>query len=93
LTQDAKNNSCGYQCFIIGGPFIAEDPACPTHGTLQRVKSRSALNPFQEVTDFIDERCVPSKMSKEEAIEFYGDVADHCRVLVEALRAEIGEED
>ena len=32
---DAKN-SCGHQCFIIGGPFIAEDPTCPTHGTHQK---------------------------------------------------------
>lgn len=28
------NSSCGHACFIIGGPFIAEDPSCPTHGTL-----------------------------------------------------------
>jgi hypothetical protein len=21
------------QCYQIGGPFIAEDPDCPTHGT------------------------------------------------------------
>ena len=21
------------QCYQIGGPFIAEDPECPTHGT------------------------------------------------------------
>ncbi len=25
-------DTCGHQCFIIGGPFIAEDPACPVHG-------------------------------------------------------------
>ncbi len=25
-------NTCGHQCFIIGGPFISEDPECPVHG-------------------------------------------------------------
>lgn len=25
-------NDCGHQCFIIGGPFIAQDPNCPVHG-------------------------------------------------------------
>lgn len=24
---------CGHQCYIIGGPFIAENPDCPVHGT------------------------------------------------------------
>lgn len=23
----------GCQCYQIGGPFIAEDPGCPAHGT------------------------------------------------------------
>lgn len=27
------NSDCGHQCYIIGGGFIAEDPACPIHGT------------------------------------------------------------
>lgn len=26
------SSDCGHQCFIIGGPFIAEDPNCPVHG-------------------------------------------------------------
>lgn len=24
--------SCGYDCYKIGGPYIAENPACPKHG-------------------------------------------------------------
>lgn len=24
---------CGHQCHQIGGPWIAEDPNCPIHGT------------------------------------------------------------
>jgi hypothetical protein len=23
-------NTCGHQCYIIGGPFISYDPCCPT---------------------------------------------------------------
>ncbi len=30
-------NDCGHQCFIIGGPFISEDPSCPEHGSARRV--------------------------------------------------------
>jgi hypothetical protein len=26
-------------CYRIGGPWIAEDPNCPTHGTEARIKS------------------------------------------------------
>jgi hypothetical protein len=35
---------CGHQCYIIGGPFIAEDPSCPVHGTQaqQRMAQREA---------------------------------------------------
>ena len=25
--------SCGFQCFEIGGPWIAENPDCPIHGS------------------------------------------------------------
>ena len=25
--------NCGHQCHQIGGPWIAEDPSCPIHGT------------------------------------------------------------
>ena len=24
---------CGYQCHGVGGPWIAENPDCPVHGT------------------------------------------------------------
>ena len=27
-------------CYRIGGPFIAEDPDCPTHGTEARAAQR-----------------------------------------------------
>lgn len=26
------NSNCGRECFIIGGPWISEDPDCPVHG-------------------------------------------------------------
>lgn len=28
------NSDCGHQCFIIGGPFVSEDPNCPMHGSV-----------------------------------------------------------
>jgi len=24
--------NCGYECYQVGGPWIAENPACPIHG-------------------------------------------------------------
>jgi len=24
--------NCGYECYQVGGPWIAENPACPVHG-------------------------------------------------------------
>jgi hypothetical protein len=39
--KPAPKNDCGHQCFIIGGPFIAEDPACPVHG--HRARSEQDL--------------------------------------------------
>lgn len=24
---------CGYECHMVGGPWIAENPACPFHGS------------------------------------------------------------
>jgi hypothetical protein len=32
--------SCGYQCHMIGGPYIAENPACPVHGEEARYRER-----------------------------------------------------
>jgi len=34
---------CEYECYLIGGPWIAENPNCPTHGTWGK-KSREDLN-------------------------------------------------
>lgn len=32
--------SCGYQCHMIGGPYIAENPTCPVHGEEARYRER-----------------------------------------------------
>ena len=29
---------CGYECFLIGGPWIAENPNCPVHGSNKRAE-------------------------------------------------------
>ncbi len=39
---DCVNSSCGRQCFIIGGPWIAEDPDCPIHNGTQTEDTRDA---------------------------------------------------
>jgi hypothetical protein len=33
---------CENKCFQIGGPFIAEDPDCPVHGTAAQAAERRA---------------------------------------------------
>jgi len=38
ISMSDTTNDCGRQCFIIGGPFIAEDPDCPVHGRQQSKK-------------------------------------------------------
>lgn len=30
---------CLYQCYEVGGPWIAENPACPVHGTDAQAKT------------------------------------------------------
>lgn len=52
--------NCGHQCHEIGGPYIAENPACPIHGT-NRVDTEgivdaaralfAALDAHEEATD------------------------------------------
>jgi hypothetical protein len=32
VVKEEVVNDCGHPCFIIGGPFISEDPTCPVHG-------------------------------------------------------------
>lgn len=45
-------NDCGHECFIIGGPFIAEDPSCPVHGTNRRTGMKDIeFEPTEEDRD------------------------------------------
>lgn len=32
---------CGYQCHMIGGPYIAENPECPVHGVAAQDRDRA----------------------------------------------------
>lgn len=41
LEEDQKlllqnNENCEFQCFEIGGPWIAENPFCPIHGAQRK---------------------------------------------------------
>ena len=33
--------NCGYQCHMVGGPYIAENPTCPVHGYEAQAKDRA----------------------------------------------------
>ena len=37
---EVNMSNCGYQCYIIGGPYISENPDCPVHGTEARNRER-----------------------------------------------------
>ncbi len=32
--------NCGYECYQVGGPWIAENPHCPVHGTKAQRRDR-----------------------------------------------------
>ncbi len=32
--------NCGYECHQVGGPWIAENPACPIHGAEAQRRDR-----------------------------------------------------
>lgn len=52
------------QCFQIGGPFIAEDPACPIHGTdAQAEKAR------QEQAEARNDEAFQALTARLEALE------------------------
>lgn len=33
---------CNHECFVIGGPWIAENPSCPIHGINAQQRERTA---------------------------------------------------
>lgn len=34
---------CGYECYMVGGPWIAENPSCPFHGSAAHYTDTSGL--------------------------------------------------
>lgn len=44
--------NCGYQCYQIGGPWIAEDPHCPIHG----VEAQAEQHRRDSVKDYLREQ-------------------------------------
>lgn len=46
---------CGHECFMIGGPYIAENPDCPVHGSgcgelRDRIRDIVGLAVFREIS-------------------------------------------
>lgn len=46
--------NCGYQCYEIGGPWIAENPNCPVHGIDAQAEQRSRDRVKDELREQID---------------------------------------
>ena len=49
--------NCGYECHQVGGPWIAENPACPIHGIdgQRRDRDLERLSERVEAADSIEE--------------------------------------
>ena len=46
---------CEYQCYEIGGPWIAENPKCPVHGTEAQRHKEIAEVQKQELEDRVSD--------------------------------------
>jgi hypothetical protein len=48
---------CEYECHQVGGPWIAENPACPIHGTeaQQRDRDLDRLSERVKAADSVEE--------------------------------------
>lgn len=53
-------NDCGHQCFVIGGPWIAEDPMCPEHGVAAQKAERHA----EEAAEALARRTPAEKLAE-----------------------------
>jgi hypothetical protein len=49
--------NCGYECHQVGGPWIAENPACPIHGAdgQRRDRDLERLSERVESADSVEE--------------------------------------
>ena len=49
--------NCGYECYQVGGPWIAENPACPIHGSEAQRRDRDLdlLSERVEAADSVEE--------------------------------------
>lgn len=60
--------TCPYECHQVGGPWIAENPSCPTHGW----QGQQSLRDYEEKMKAIHEilcRCWLRDISADEALE------------------------
>lgn len=55
------------QCYRIGGPFIAEDPECPAHGTYAQSERRRKSGIADRLRDLL--HTTPLDMDARETIQ------------------------
>lgn len=56
---------CEYECYLIGGPWISENPNCPTHG---RQRDYIDANYRQAKLDILI-RCWYREISADDALD------------------------
>lgn len=61
---------CAHHCFEVGGPFIAENPECPTHGA----EGRKAIQNREEVVREILCRVWYREISADDGFEEIDDL-------------------
>jgi hypothetical protein len=72
-------NSCGRQCFVIGGPWISEDPECPEHGAAGKAAreerdARIRREALEEAAQFMRDS-LPGSLGATLAADFLASVA------------------
>ena len=62
------------QCYQIGGPFIAEDPSCPVHGTEAQAREARVLDSKSELSQ---------RIAVAESVEDFRDCLQDMLALIE----------
>ncbi len=69
--------NCGYECYQVGGPWIAENPACPVHGAEAPQREWQGLTDEEAKKTFEAHNCTIS--------------ADLAGILARAIEAKLKE--
>jgi hypothetical protein len=74
-------NDCGRECYIIGGPWIAEDPDCPVHGAEAVAERERQVAEREDLQEALKTALARASVLEERL----GRVTASLTVLVEAL--------